>query len=171
MLRAIREPPGHRVLWSAGVVPALCVFPSDVCECHLTAVHRPVQTYVITVSSPALASSVSLACLYSNFSGKKKILKANPLPSSPLLCRCSLCQTSLRNVLHVPRSQTRLIAKSQRGNPACRLQTPSMATITTITTVQALCDSGWHEAAACRPQTCVTGSNSLNFNLDWAVNS
>lgn len=126
--------------------------------------------YVITVSSPALTSSVSQACLYSNFCGKN-ILKANLLPSSPLLCRCTLCQTSLRNVLHVPLSQTRLIAKSQRGNPACRLQTPSMATITTITTIQALCDNGWHEAAACRPQTCVTGSNSLNCNLDWAVNS
>lgn len=83
--------------------------------------------------------------------------------SSFLLCRCTLCQTSLRSVLRPALGQTQLIMKSQRGNPACRLQTPSTATITTITTIQVLCYRGWcwgTKAAACRPQTCVIGSNS-----------
>lgn len=103
-------------------------------------------------------------------------LTSPPLPfsSSPLLCRCILCQTSLRSVLRVALGRTQLIAKSQRGSPACRSQTQSMETITTITTIQAQCDISWHlgiEAAACRPQTCVIGSSSGAPGLDCAVNS
>uniref|UniRef100_A0AAQ5ZPS0 Phosphatidic acid phosphatase type 2/haloperoxidase domain-containing protein n=1 Tax=Amphiprion ocellaris TaxID=80972 RepID=A0AAQ5ZPS0_AMPOC len=54
---------------------------------------------------------------------------------------CASCRISLRSVLHVARGQTQPIARSRRGSPAFRLQTRSTATITTTTTLLALCDS------------------------------
>lgn len=64
-----------------------------------------------------------------------------------LLCRCTSCRTSSRNARLAPSSRLKATSRSPRGSPACRLPTRSTATITTITTAQARCDSGRREAA------------------------
>lgn len=114
---------------------------------------RPLQTCVITISSPALRSPLYLTSVDFSLSGKNIFKVTNdlvfsPFSSSPSLphCRFALCQISLRSVLH-GQSQTQLIARSQRGKQACRLQTPSTATITATATILGLCDRvltlGW----------------------------
>ncbi|TNM87832.1 hypothetical protein fugu_006053 [Takifugu bimaculatus] len=50
-----------------------------------------------------------------------------------------------------------MMARSRRGNPVCRLQTLTTATITTTTTTQVTCDDGALHQAAQTNRTMIPG--------------